>query len=90
MERFVGGYGGLTGTALMGKAVQWMHMEAPSTSNVPLWVLSSLKIVCTPLTVHRSIRNLFLEIDLKLISPIWACELLLILEHDVMPQGHVP
>lgn len=86
----MGEYGGHAGSALTGKAAQQTCTEAPSTLSTPLWMLSSLKIVCTPLAVHGSIRNLFWEIDLNLISPIWACELLLILEHGVMPQGHVP
>lgn len=53
-------------------------------------MLSDLKIVWTRLGIKVSIRNLFWEIDLSLISPIWTCELLLILKLGVSPQGYVP
>lgn len=64
--------------------VSAIHLEST------LGTLSSLKRVCAHLAVHASIRNLFWDIDLNLISPLWACELLLIWEHGVVPPGHVP
>lgn len=77
------------GSVLMGNAAQQTYMETSSTSNVPLGMLCSLKL-CTPPAVHGSIRNLFGEVDLNLISPIWTYDLLLILECRVMLWGHVP